>query len=100
MSKVTIFLAPDKMLGRVFFGVDTVNLVKDYFHRYKECPPIEVEQTGKEAAEEAFDLTNNPSRDSERVIKYGQGRSVSAGDVIDVDGKKFICLSFGWHEMT
>lgn len=51
---------------------------------------------GEEAAEEVFDLTNNPYREEERDRMYGTARSVAVGDVLNVDGVDFVCCSLGW----
>lgn len=52
---------------------------------------------GEAAAEEVFDLTNNPSREEERKELYGRGRSVSVGDIVNVDGEDWVCLNVGWE---
>ena len=54
---------------------------------------------GEQGAEEAFDLTNNPSRQEERELKYGRHRSVSVGDIVEVDGVDFLCDNFGWCQL-
>lgn len=54
---------------------------------------------GMEAAEEVFDLTNNPSRQEEREQLYGQGRSISVGDIVNVDGVRWLCCSLGWQNL-
>ena len=55
---------------------------------------------GESAAEEIFDLTNNPSRQDERDELYGRRyRSVSVGDVVVVDGERFLCASMGWERL-
>ncbi len=59
---------------------------------------------GEDAAEEAFDLTNNPYRQDERVVKYGRGQSLSSGDIVEVTGpvngtEYWVCLSFGWSKL-
>lgn len=52
---------------------------------------------GEDAAEEVFDLTNNPSRQDERDELYGRRyRSVSVGDIVRVDGVNYLCASMGW----
>lgn len=56
------------------------------------------------AADELFDLTNNPFRQVEREKKYGRGRSVSVGDIVSVvsyDGrlKMFLCEPIGWTKI-
>lgn len=96
MTIVKILLAPRDVIRDVLFTKSQAGLISDNLHLYTEAGEFETALIGEEAAEEAFDLTNNPSRDDERQEKYGNGRSVSSGDVIDVDGKKFACLSFGW----
>lgn len=52
--------------------------------------------SGIAAAEEVFDLSNNPSRQKDREIFYGRGRSLSVGDIVNIDGKDFLCASYGW----
>lgn len=55
---------------------------------------------GEDVAEEIFDLTNNPSRQDEREMRYGQRhRSVSVGDVVRVGSDAFLCASFGWGKI-
>ena len=54
---------------------------------------------GEQGAEEAFDLTNNPSRQEEREARYGRYRSVSVGDIVEVDGVDFLCDNFGWSQL-
>ena len=51
-------------------------------------------------AEEVFDLTNNPGRQDEREELYGRFRSVSVGDIVEVDGVPFLCASMGWTALA
>ena len=60
---------------------------------------FKVNGEGVEAAEEVFDLTNNPSRQQERVEVYGRGPSLSSGDIVEVDGVNYLCCSFGWEKL-
>jgi len=71
-------------------------LVRKHLPRYKVSKHIIVPQYAEAAAEEAFDLTNNPSRQDEREEKYGNGKSLSVGDVVEVNGVNYLCESFGW----
>lgn len=98
MSKVTIHLGTRLILREIFFKDDDekMALVRSELPHYTVGGTFETELTGEDAAEEAFDLTNNPSRQEEREEKYGNGRSVSSGDVIEVDGVKYVCMSIGW----
>jgi hypothetical protein len=66
---------------------------------------IPVLMTGEEAAEEMFDLTNNPSRQGEREQRYGYHRSVSVGDIIVVEEQPGLtttwrCDSTGWTKIA
>lgn len=51
---------------------------------------------GQQAADEIFDLTNNPSRQDERDQYFADCRSLSVGDVVIVDGIIILCCAFGW----
>jgi hypothetical protein len=57
---------------------------------------IVADKVGEAAAEEMFDLTNNPNRQEEREEVYGRGRSLSVGDIVSVDGVDYLCCSSGW----
>ena len=96
MASIIIKMAPQDT-KREMYGPQTLQVVKDNLQRYISYPPIVVVHEGEEAAEEAFDLTNNPSRQEEREIKYGRGPSLSVGDVVCVDGVNYACLSMGWQ---
>lgn len=103
MSKIIIYTSNSFALRVIFETIDDVALesirqgLKDGMYTASE--PIEVPYEGEQAAEEAFDLTNNPGRQDERELKYGRGPSVSTGDVIDVDGTLYLCLSVGWKKL-
>lgn len=97
MSTVTIYLGTRRILRDFFFANDQHSLVREELPFYEKACSFETTLTGEDAAEEAFDLTNNPGRQLEREEKYGRGRSVSTGDVAEVDGVKYVCMSFGWE---
>lgn len=65
----------------------------------EESKLFEVNGDSQDAAEEAFDLTNNPWRQEEREEKYGRGRSLSVGDIVVVGDEQWLCSSFGWEEI-
>lgn len=101
MSKVIIKSIPCK-LSRELYGSkqQMIDLIINHLSEYTICDKeIELSQIGEAAAEEIFDLTNNPSRQEERELKYGRGKSVSVGDVIEVDGINYACMSFGWEQI-
>ena len=64
--------------------------------KYPETKTLEVNLPNDEIADEVFDLTNNPSRQDERVAAYGKGRSLSVGDIVEIDDEMWVCCSFGW----
>lgn len=96
MATITIKLAPAHLLGEIYFADDKAKYAKAWETMYTTHGPISVTESGQDAAEEAFDLTNNPSRNDERVAVYGTHRSISVGDIVEVDGVAYLCDSFGW----
>lgn len=54
---------------------------------------------GEQAADEIFDMTNNPGRQSERDQYFADCRSLSVGDVVIVDDVIILCCSFGWKRI-
>ena len=99
MNKVTVMLAPPDIMNAVYFNDDALELVKQDLFRFKQVVVDDVVETGEAAAEEMFDLTNNPSREEERAKRYGCHRSVSVGDVIKSGLERFLCVSFGWEKV-
>lgn len=103
MNKITIKLAPNEVLRDFITYGDKADLIcaaKLEAGEYKIMPSFNADDCEDEyGAEEAFDLTNNPSRQEERELKYGRGRSVSVGDIVEVDGINFLCDSFGWVQL-
>ena len=100
MNYAAIFQAPiDKMIE--FYGKDPVEVAGDLIrsNAYKKIGVIQTTLVGEAAAEEMFDLSNNPSRQDERDQLWGRRRSLSVGDVVHVDGESFLCLSMGWHKL-
>ena len=51
---------------------------------------------GEEAAEEAFDITNNPDRLQEREPILGRQRSLSVGDLVHTNGRFYLVQPTGW----
>lgn len=100
VSKVAIrLLDPSKMI-EFYMTKDPVSLAKELRHNYMTAITLFMDQEGEDAAEEAFDLTNNPSRQEEREQKYGRARSVSVGDIVTVDGVDYLCASCGWTQLA
>ena len=93
MANVQIKLAP----SGVFFYGNTKQTALENLDRYTALAPMTLQMAGEDAAEEVFDLTNNPCRQEEREQVYGRGRSLSVGDIVCVDGVDYLCASFGWE---
>ena len=99
MAKVTIHLAPISMAGMMFHNKSSLPIIKQHLPDYRVAGFYETDKVGEAAAEDAYDLTNNPDRQEEREEKYGRHESVSGGDVIEVDGERFACMSSGWAKL-
>ena len=101
MSIATVLLLDSNYLGNFYFTKDAVNLAKEFLSqgRYTKSVSLDIPYEGEEAAEELFDLTNNPSpiRQANRRVRYGNGRSLSVGDIVEVDNVKYLCRPNGWE---
>lgn len=79
---------------------DKIAVVQKLINRgdYEIGPSIYIDGKfqGEDAAEEVFDLTNNPSREDERIRYCGNSRSLSVGDQVIVNGGTYLCLPSGW----
>ena len=99
MNQVTVLLAPTNLMSEFYFSKDQQQLALDNLASYEAREPFFCDYEGEEAAEEAFDLTNNPSRQDERENLYGRYRSVSVGDIVQVNEERFLCMSCGWEKL-
>ena len=105
MASVKIKFAPAAILGTMytaFVNDDAVPFVRAALkagHYTEESAMFTVNGDSKDAAEEVFDLTNNPSRQDEREQVYGNGRSLSTGDIVIVCEEQWLCKSFGWASL-
>lgn len=106
MSQVVMYMASKELMREMYFLKEdkALEVYAERFSEYTPAPAFEVEKSGEDAAEEAFDLTNNPSRDVDRRIAgFVNHRSLSTGDVVRVIGyddvADYICKSFGWEKM-
>lgn len=100
----SILLLNPEQMARFYFEAPTDNARANLALRlleedqYRLSGPARVlAERGKAAAEEMFDLTNNPSREDERAeARLDRHRSVSVGDIVSVDGVYFLCQPSGW----
>ena len=70
-------------------------------------PQIKKERVGAEVAELMFHILNAPEEMlSEEEINIANdfrvpgNYSLSTGDIVEVDGVRFLCESFGWKEVS
>lgn len=100
--KATVFQIPaDAMIK--FYTQEPAKALDEFArggYAYADIFAVDCDAKGEEAAEEMFDLSNNPSRQDERDAKWGRRRSLSVGDVVHVDGESFLCCSMGWHKVV
>lgn len=100
MNNAVIFQAPVEAMINFYTG-DAVKAAGELIKRdaYVKIGAIPTQLSGEDAAEEMFDLSNNPSRQEERELLWGNYRSLSVGDVVQVGGESFLCCSQGWHKL-
>lgn len=110
MAQIRIMQMPEFLkLEMMFIGDRHLPRIRSNLDRFLVLPPmeIEVEATGEGEeltpgellAEEVYDLTNNPGRDDERQERYGNGRSLSSGDVVRTPFGDYLCMSTGWKKL-
>jgi hypothetical protein len=99
MANATIKLLSNDKMGEFYFTKDQVATAKAMIAEglYSDAGSFFVSEDGEAAAEVMFDMTNNPAREYERAKYYSRGRSVSVGDIIEVDGVNYLCCSCGWE---
>lgn len=101
----TPILIDSKFLGEFYFTKDPVALARSLRKDgwYDEGKTVELPDgcyDGEGAAEELFDLANNPMRQGDRLARYGRGRSLSVGDMVRVDGEYYLCRPNGWLQVS
>jgi hypothetical protein len=106
MKKLTVKIMPDEMFSAMMrSGMSSVNIhtrkfysdLDDSFHIFDVSLPDRDWRDSSDWAEEIFDLMNNPGRAKDRKKYFPEmTRSISVGDVVEVDGKNYICNSIGW----
>lgn len=101
MSTAKIILVDSSKLGDFYFTTEPAMLARHLLSLgyYDTKATIDLLCEGEDACEEIFDLTNNPMRQGDREVRYGRGRSVSVGDIVEVDGVKYLCRPNGWIEV-
>jgi len=95
-------LVNEQFMGEFYFRKDQEATARGLLaegHYRRTGPCVVTELQGEAAAEEIFDLTNNPGRQAEREERWGRFRSVSVGDIVNVDGVDYLCVSVGWERM-
>ena len=73
--------------------------VRELIEEFHTVAAFETHCVGEDAAEEAFDISNNPNRDDEREQVGWKGFSMSVGDIAIVDGIGYFCASSGWGKL-
>lgn len=98
MANVVVKLVESELMGEFYFTKDQAGKAKELLKagKYKDSGSFFLNEEGGDAAEDMFDMTNNPARQYERAKYYGRGRSISVGDIVEVDGVNYLCESAGW----
>jgi hypothetical protein len=102
VAQVIVKLVNEQFMGEFYVRPNQEatarSLLKDGW--YSGACECYMQAEAEDAAEEMFDLTNNPSRQAEREQVYGRQRSISVGDIVEVNGVNFLCASMGWKELA
>ena len=104
ISQVKIKLVTEQFMGDFYFS--SLYTPKELAHKlmnssaYREVCEYFAQGEGEQLAEHAFDLTNNPSMQAQRELTYGRHRSVSVGDIVEVNGVPYLCESQGWASLA
>lgn len=102
MSKVKLHIQDfdviDKNRDKYFAFTESWDLPRKMVYEYES--PLQL--NGEVAAEQAYHLTNAPKEylteeEIDLIIGY-KGHSLSVGDVVEVDGVKYLCVSAGWEK--
>jgi hypothetical protein len=99
MALATVHLVDSLKLGDFYFTKEPEQLALNLLGQgqYKEIGPFDVgDLECEDAAEYLFELANNPYRQAERDRTYGRGRSLSVGDVVQINGDLYLCRPTGW----
>ena len=92
MSKVQVLFPGERFRSKFFDLSDIVAMRSSYV----TVAEFEVDETAVDAAEEAFSISNNPFRNSDRAVYFKQLRSLSVGDIVVVDSVEYACMPVGW----
>jgi chitodextrinase len=96
---VTVLFPPAELQRDAWFNASQPKLVDAYQQgRYQTIGTVPVgTRAGFAAAEEVFDLTNHPGRDDDReAAGWVRRRSLSVGDIVEINGEAWFCASVGW----
>lgn len=103
MSQATVFKPNILGSSHMFYGSELTlrRVVADLIRvdAYRKVCVVETSLEGERAAEEMFDLSNNPEREEEKVQRWGDHPSLSVGDVVFVNDESWLCCPAGWIKL-
>jgi hypothetical protein len=102
--KATVYFPPASLQRDAWFASAALDVIKAYRDGLSlKGPTVELSDahyidTG--AADELFDMSNNPGRQEDRDEQWGPFRSLSTGDIVALDnGDAWLCQSMGWRKI-
>jgi hypothetical protein len=108
MKTVVAKFLSDQMFSKVMRNSLSLsdNILSEFYQSFDSFYHFSLELPDKnwrdpvDWAEEVFDIMNNPSRQKERNNYFpDHSRSLSVGDVVEVDGENFVCSPVGWSKI-
>ena len=106
MTTVFVYQYPHALFSKLVQArfSETLSDFTNQHIQFYDCIELDVKGSGVDAAEEVFDLSNNPMRVDEMFPKSGLSRPLNVGDVVDVERagiiQRFLCMDVGWKELN
>ena len=102
MANITVHMLNPLHLADFYFTQEPEAKALSYMveGKYVALGPIDLPFEGEEAAEEMFDISNHPRRRYQRDEIFGRCRSLSVGDIVEVDGDLFLCRPCEWLKLN
>lgn len=101
MASIKVYQFPRELQTIVMYARDgALNFARENFDKYRTVFECEHEgESGQLAAEAMFELFSSPSEESDKFRAATGAKMMAVGDVVEVDGKKFVCMPCSWREM-
>ena len=102
MSIINVDFAPLQLISKLrsdHFTGWKIAESDEYSYLWQKGPCFNLDGiSGEDAAEEVYEIYNNPNRLDDKWRLFLSG-SIDVGDIVTVDGVSFYCAHFGWTKL-